>query len=246
VPGSGHAFDLYLRANRLGRYPETWPQARDLYLESVRADPRYAPSWARLGRTYRMMAKYGAEADPQLIRLAEESFRRLAINPELSLAHYLYAQLEMETGRTVEAFVRLLDRARERRADPQLFAGLVQACRYVGLLEASRPAHERARRLDPTIKTSIAYTSAVVGDYVRAAEEARDSDDPFQGIALALAGRTSEAIGLDRERRWALRDPAPTVRGPNWERGGLCVWGSRSLRIRARQVDLELISKTSS
>ncbi len=205
VPGSGHAFELYLRANRLGRYPETWPQARDLYLESVRADPGYAPAWARLGRTYRMIAKYGAVVDPQLIRLAEESFRRaLAINPELSLAHYLDAQLEMETGRSVEAFVRLLDRARERRADPQLFGGLVQACRYVGLLEASRAAHERARQLDPTIKTSIAYTSAVVGDYVRAAEEARDNDDPFHGIALALAGRSAEAIGplLDLQRRY--------------------------------------------
>jgi eukaryotic-like serine/threonine-protein kinase len=200
VPGSGHAFELYLRANRLGRYPETWPQARDLYLESVRADPRYAPAWARLGRTYRMMGKYGAEADPQLPRLAEESFRRaLAINPELSLAHYLHAQLEMETGRSLEALERLLDRARERRADPQLFGGLVQACRYVGLLEESRAAHERARRLDPMIKTSIAYTSAVVGDYGRAAEEARDNDDPFYGIALALAGRTSEAIGPLRD-----------------------------------------------
>jgi len=137
-----------------------------------------------------MMAKYGAAADPQLLRLAEESFRRaLAMNPELSLAHYLYAQLEMETGRSVEAFLRLLDRATERRADPQLFGGLVQAWRYIGLLEASRTEHEHARRLDPTIKTSIAYTSAVVGDYGRAAEEARDSDDPFQGIALALAGR---------------------------------------------------------
>jgi DNA-binding winged helix-turn-helix (wHTH) protein/tetratricopeptide (TPR) repeat protein len=200
VPGNGHAFELYLRANRLGRYPDTWPQARDLYLESVRADPRYAPSWARLGRTYRMMAKYAADADPQLVQLAEASFRRaLSVNPELSLAHYLYAQLEMETGRSVDAFVRLLDRARERRADPQLFGGLVQACRYVGLLEASRAAHERARRLDPTIRTSIAYTSAVVGDYVRAAEEARDNDDPFEAIALALAGQTSDAIGMLRD-----------------------------------------------
>ena len=104
----------------------------------------------------------------------------------------------------VEAFVRLLDRARERRADPQLFAGLVQACRYVGLLEASRAAHERARRLDPTIKTSVAYTSAIVGDYARAADEARENDDPFEGIALALAGRTEDAIGmlLDLQRRY--------------------------------------------
>ena len=78
----------------------------------------------------------------------------------------------METGRAVEAFVRLLDRARERRADPQLFAGLVRACRYVGLLDASRAAHERARRLDPTINTSVVYTSAMVGDYARVADEA--------------------------------------------------------------------------
>jgi hypothetical protein len=44
--------------------------------------------------------------------------------------------------------------------------------------------------------TGITYTSAVVGDYVRAAEEARDNDDPFFGIALALAGQTREAIPL--------------------------------------------------
>ena len=42
VSGSGRAFELYLRANGLGRYPDTWPQARDLYLESVRTDPQYA------------------------------------------------------------------------------------------------------------------------------------------------------------------------------------------------------------
>src|SRR5262249_33755785 len=109
VSGSGEAFELYLRANGLGRYPKTWPQARDLSLESIRLDPQYAPAWARLGRVYRMMAKYADAHDPQLQGRAEDAFRRaLAINPELSLAHCLYAQLEMETGRTLEAFVRLV------------------------------------------------------------------------------------------------------------------------------------------
>ena len=41
VSGSGRAFELYLRANGLGRYPDTWPQARDSGLESVRTDPQY-------------------------------------------------------------------------------------------------------------------------------------------------------------------------------------------------------------
>lgn len=197
VSGSGEAFQVYLRANGLGRYPKTWPQARDLYLESVRLDPHYAPAWARLGRVYRMMAKYAAAHDPQLQQRAEESFRRaLAINPELSLAHHLYAQLEMETGRTLEAFVRLLDRARERRADPQLFVGLVQASRYVGLLEPSRAAHERAKTLDPTVKTSVAYTSLFAGDYAKAAAEAHENDDPLEGFLLAMMRRpeASEAM----------------------------------------------------
>jgi tetratricopeptide (TPR) repeat protein len=172
-------------------------------LESVRLDPHYAPAWARLGRVYRMMAKYADAHDLQLQRRAEDAFRRaLAINPELSVAHCLYAQLEMETGRTREAFVRLLDRARERRADPQLFAGLVQASRYVGLLDASRAAHARARKLDPTVKTSIGYTSIFAGDYENAAAEARENDDPLEAFAYALIGRTSEATkGLESLRQ---------------------------------------------
>lgn len=210
VPGSGRAFELYLRGNGLGRYPETWPQARDLYLESIRVDAQYAPAWARLGRVYRLMAKYADTDDPQLLQLSEQSFRRaLAINPELSLAHYLYAQLEMETGRSLNAVVRLLDRARERRADAQLFAGLAQACRYTGLLDASRAAHARAREIDPAIKTSIAYTSAMAGDYTRAIEEARDNDDPLEGFALAVTGHIAEATERlqDLRRRYGSNRP---------------------------------------
>ena len=229
VPSSGHGYTLYLRANALGRYPDTWTQARDLYLEAVRVDPRYAPAWAGLGRIYRMMAKYAPDEDPQLVKLAEESFRRaLAVSPELSLAHYLYAQLELETGRSVNALFRLLDRARERRADPKLFAGLVQACRYVGLLDASRAAHERARLLDPAIRTSIGYTSVMAGDYARAVAEARDNDDPLEGFALALAGRGEESIQVLQALRarygrnrtgahssmWCSRRRASTVRQP--------------------------------
>ena len=194
VPGSGRAYELYLRASGLGRSPDTWSEARSLYLESLQLDPNYAPAWARLGRVHRLIAKYAADDDPELTRLAEEAFRRaLAVNPELSIAHHLYAQLEMETGRAVEAFGRLLDRARVRPADPQLFAGLVQACRYVGLLDLSRAAHARAKQIDPTVKTSVAYTAFAAGDYARAVIDARDNDDPLEGFALAAAGRTEDA-----------------------------------------------------
>ena len=39
-----------------------------------------------------------------------------------------------------------------------MFAGLVYACRYCGLLGASLRADARARRLDPAIKTSVIHT----------------------------------------------------------------------------------------
>jgi hypothetical protein len=44
--------------------------------------------------------------------------------------------------------VRLIDQVKQGGANPNLFAGLVQACRYVGLLDASLAAHARARRLE--------------------------------------------------------------------------------------------------
>jgi hypothetical protein len=60
---------------------------------------------------------------------------------------------------------RLLARATSRSADPELFAGLVQACRYAGLCDASIAAHARARRLDPSIRTSVAHAYLMNGDY---------------------------------------------------------------------------------
>ena len=78
---------------------------------------------------------------------------RRSIPTCLSCTRY-YAQLECDAGRAVDAMRRLLQRAR-RAVDPEHFAGLVHACRYAGLLNASVAAHEEARRLDPRIPTSV-------------------------------------------------------------------------------------------
>jgi len=60
---------------------------------------------------------------------------------------------------------RLLMRACFRRNDPDLFAGLVQACRYCGELEASIAAHLRAQNLDQNVLTSVAHTYFLLGEY---------------------------------------------------------------------------------
>jgi eukaryotic-like serine/threonine-protein kinase len=178
VPATPEAYEQYLRANRLSTTASHWPLARDLYLKAVDADPSYAPAWARLGRVLRNIGKYGRDAATRAnYQRGEEAFQRaFALNPDLALAHNLYTYMEVETGRALNAVQRLLGRLRSRTNDPDLYAGLVQACRYVGLLDASVAAYHRATRIDPAIVTSVAHSYFMLGQYQRATEV--DSDRP--------------------------------------------------------------------
>lgn len=171
VPASASAYELYLRANQLMNDSSRWADVRKMYEEAVELDPGYAPAWARLGRVLRVMAKFGGrdtDADPSR---AERAFERaLALNPDLAMAHHLYAHFEAEIGRASDAMVRLLTRARSRGSDPELFAGLVTAFRYCGLLDESIAAWEHARRLDPAVRSSVSFTFLARGEDDRAIE----------------------------------------------------------------------------
>ena len=159
------------------------------------------------------MAKYGAGDARGGAALAEESLRHaLALNPELSVAQHFYAQLDLDVGRPRDALVRLLGRAREHTADPQLFAGLVQACRYCGLLHESLAAHRRARALDPDVPTSVAGTHFALGDYAAALDAIRIDNDGFRGVVLAALNRPEEAVAsLDEPERRSAGYPIQTA-----------------------------------
>jgi DNA-binding winged helix-turn-helix (wHTH) protein/TolB-like protein len=209
VPSSAKAYELFLRANQLSHDSKHWDLARDLYGRSIDEDPRYAPAWARLGRIHHVMGKYLDSSEREGLNRAERAFRRaLEINPDLPVAHKLYAQLEVDLGRAEDAMARLLPRARS--ADPELFAGLVSACRYCGLLEASAAADTQARRLDPGIRTSVAHTWFLRKDYARL-ETVKLEEIPYIGaLALAELGRAAEAVSalrqLEEKTRTRLRD----------------------------------------
>ncbi len=200
VPGTAKAYEFYLRANQLGYEPKNWSLARDLYLQCLEEDPGYAPAWARLGRIYRVLGMYSETDSAECYRQADAAFKRaLALNPELPLAHNLYTNLEVELGNAREAMLRLLKRAQTRAGDAELFAGLVQACRYCGLLKASVAAYERARRLDPEIRTSVNHAYLMLGDYARAIESNVEDPPTLNSLALWLMGRQADAIALLRK-----------------------------------------------
>jgi tetratricopeptide (TPR) repeat protein len=178
--------------------------AQAMYERCLEDDPDFAPAWARLGRTHRVIGKYLDADSTAAYDAAERSFRRaLSLNPDLPLAHSLYTYLETELGRGQEAMVRLLDRLRQHSADAELFAALVHSCRYCGLLDASLAAHEQARRLDPQVRTSIPHTWFAMGEYERCLDESVRLTDPLTTMVLVTLGRLDEArttIQMECER----------------------------------------------
>jgi DNA-binding winged helix-turn-helix (wHTH) protein/tetratricopeptide (TPR) repeat protein len=195
VPSSARAYEYFLRGNQLSYDAKQWSVARDLYMQCVEEDPRYAPAWARLGRIHHVIGKYLPTGTQQDLVHAEAAFRRaLEVNPDLAIAHKLFAQLEVDLGRAHDAMVRLTERA--HTADPEVLAGLVSACRYCGLLDASVAAHLRALDLEPKIRTSVGHTWFLQADHARVAM-VKVSEYPYiVAISLAELGRAEEAISV--------------------------------------------------
>ncbi|HEV3484622.1 MAG TPA: protein kinase, partial [Vicinamibacterales bacterium] len=212
APHDARAYELYLRANELARTYEGIPAARDLYQQCLELDSRFAPAWARLGRCHRVIGKY-IDPMPDSETRAEDALRRaLALNPRLTIAHKFYANLEADIGRAEAAVVRLLGEARRHGHDPELFAGLVHACRYCGLFEQSIAAHAEARRFDPNVPTSVDQTLLMRGDVesllaLEPAPIVAGADDGIRVIGLGLAGRRDEARRKLEEMRRTSRIP---------------------------------------
>jgi hypothetical protein len=69
----------------------------------------------------------------------------------------------------------------------------VQACRYCGLLEPSIAAYEQARRVDPSVRTSVCYSYYMLGDFDRAIETEHDEARWLTAYAFAAKGQVEEA-----------------------------------------------------
>jgi tetratricopeptide (TPR) repeat protein len=198
VPASASAYELYLRGNQLMMDTSRWPDVRALYEQAVALDPGYAPAWARLGRVLRVLAKYGVSNTAEIKARAERAFERaLALNPDLAMAHHLYAHFEAEIGRASEAMVRLLTRARAWQSDPDLFAGLTTVCRYVGLLDESLAAFERARQLDPAVRGSVTYTHFMRQDFAKVVESDVGSPAFAALLARCRMGPESQRVAIE-------------------------------------------------
>lgn len=220
VPTSPAAYEFFLRGNEvIGPQGITSSSdlrvARELYTRAVEEDPQFAPAWARLGRCVYLIAKVDSISDSEAQRSrtlahAETCFQRaLELSPDLPLAHYVYALLEIDQGRARSAMVRLIARAAAGSSQPDLYAALVQACRYCGLLEPSIAAHFRARALDPTIPTSGYQSLWHLGEDDRAL---REGVRPFFLIAILTGMRGDRPRALQLLSEIEARGPTTLLR----------------------------------
>ena len=96
VPATARAYEFYLRGNECASRRDKLVVARDLYEQSVVEDPRFALAWAQLGRMHRLV---GVDCDTEHVEEHMQkdegaSQRALGLNPDLPLAHNLYAYIE--------------------------------------------------------------------------------------------------------------------------------------------------------
>lgn len=201
-PGIKHeAYTSFIRGRELltQRSPDAIARAREHFWFSLAEDPQFASAWAWLGRTCRLLEKFnGFSGSPDL---AEAAFRRaFAIDPDLACAHQFYTQVQVDNGQAMQAMVRLVDRLKRDRENPETFAGLVQALRYCGLLEESIAAHDLALSLDPAIRTSVAHTYFVRGEFARVFETYTGALYYLDAAAWTALGAQDRAASLLRER----------------------------------------------
>jgi DNA-binding winged helix-turn-helix (wHTH) protein/tetratricopeptide (TPR) repeat protein len=213
MPSHPEAYNIYLLANQLcaHRKPENMAMARDLFVACLEKDPDFAPAWARLGRCYYILSKFGSEK-PHDPRLAHTAFERaFAVSPDLVLAHSLYTPVQGDAGEAEKAMVRLLERLASHQSAPELFAALVHACRYCGQLDASLAAHRRALQLDPNACSSVAHTYFALGDYEKTLFWYGTSVGFYLDVlALTCMGREQEAMAL----LWTRKDKFNRMPGP--------------------------------
>lgn len=203
-PGVTRAsYEKFVRAKELAaqRSLESMCLARDLYWTCLAEDPTFAPAWAWLGRCCWFLDKFSDNSSANL-ELAQAAFQRaFALDPDLASAHQFFTFVQVDTGQADEAMCRLLKRLQHYPAEPECFAGLVQALRFRGLLQESIQADQRAQELDPAIATSVAHTLFLSGEYASAIGAYSGRAAYYlDAAAWAALGDRSRAIALLRER----------------------------------------------
>jgi DNA-binding winged helix-turn-helix (wHTH) protein/TolB-like protein len=147
------AYENYLRGLDLYSRHD-FPPAIKMLEKSTAIDPKYALAWAYLGAAYTSDAafEFGGRDQYDKARAAYE--RALSLQPGQLEAKIFLANLLVDTGKVEQAVPLLREALKTNPNHAEAHWELGYAYRFAGMLEESVAECERARQLDPLVKSN--------------------------------------------------------------------------------------------
>ena len=208
---SPEAYEYYLRGVDLYSKSE-FPTAIKMLEKATDLAPRFALSWANLGKSYTANASFHFGGG-QEYKKAQAAFEKaIVLQPDEIDARIFMANMFTDTGR-VELAVPLLREALKKNPNhAEVHWELGYAYRFGGMLSEAASESERARQLDPGVKLSSSTANAYLylGQYDRFLESLPPGDDTalivfYRGLGEfykknleAAAENFDHAFNLDR------------------------------------------------
>jgi DNA-binding winged helix-turn-helix (wHTH) protein/TolB-like protein/Flp pilus assembly protein TadD len=166
LPTDPLAYEYYLRGVDLYARSD-FPLAIQMLEKSAELNPKYAPTWANLGKAYSASASFKFGGREQY-RKAETAYQKaLSIHPGHIETLIYMANMFTDTGRVEEAVPLLRETLRSNPSHAEAHWELGYAYRFAGALEESVRECERARQLDPGVKlnSSMLNSYLYLGQY---------------------------------------------------------------------------------
>jgi tetratricopeptide (TPR) repeat protein len=153
------AYEYYLRGIDLYSKSD-FPMAIQMLDKSTELAPKYALTWANLGRSYTAYASFQFGGGEQYRKAQAALERALALQPDQIDARIYMANMFTDTGRAEKAVPLLRDALRANPNQAETHWELGYAYQFAGMLQQSVSECERACQLDPGVKlTSSALNS---------------------------------------------------------------------------------------
>jgi len=159
APVSPLAYEYFLRGVDLhGQHK--FPMAIKMLEKSTDLDPNYAPAWAYLGASYTSDAAFELGGREQYRRAQRAYERALAIQPSQLDAQVFLANSLVDTGKVEQAVAMLRDALKTNPNYAAAHWELGYAYRFAGMLNESVAECERARQIDPLVKSNGSVLNA--------------------------------------------------------------------------------------
>jgi DNA-binding winged helix-turn-helix (wHTH) protein/TolB-like protein/Tfp pilus assembly protein PilF len=172
------AYEYYLRGVDLYSRSD-FPMAIKMLEKSTELNPKYALTWAHLGRAYDASASFKLGGREQYQKAEEAYEKALSLQPAQIEARVYMANMFTDTGRVEQAVPLLREALKANPNHAEAHWELGYAYRFAGALQESVSECERARQLDPSVKlnSSAPNSYLYLGQYDKFLQSLPKTDD---------------------------------------------------------------------